>query len=496
MLRYILTIVATIIIACVYLSNILEFSDDELVWHQSSRREDNEKMNTKHTLSPRPYCPSDGIRNHLNCTDWLNDALESMAIVHGSLVTNGNKNATDVKLCQSTLDIDIDSSIRSAGFKVPEGVVIVKCNKALVEFRFWPPNGKISCGIEPLSKLVDPDSIHKNIDAILATDLNYGNSIQHDPLNGLSLSSIAWNVIKESKSNLHVIAGEPLKDLWIELVGEDKIYTYSGGKQKWWFENLYLSPVPTSINFRSTEHLPRSVISIANHIEYKIVDSDHSLPCSTHSMLGFQEWRSNYTKILDEKRSIDDKNGTLVYLQRTHRRYHVYYDCSGSIISTNDTSCDCSSVSEDEFVERLDTLSKHHGLDLVVFHHKTLKEDAEVMSKARVVIGPHGGAFSNILFLNPDSLIIETNLQREVYDNHPSKYKEPPRAFYTHYAASLGHRYWAYQPHVWREYSVGDMRISIELNDYLDFVDKAISGEDVGALQTSAPSHPCVSMMV
>lgn len=84
MLRYILTIVATIIIA--YIS--IEFSDDDkLVWHQSSRREDNEKVNTnKHSLSPPPYCPSDDIRNHLNCTDWLNDALESMAIVMAHLL--------------------------------------------------------------------------------------------------------------------------------------------------------------------------------------------------------------------------------------------------------------------------------------------------------------------------------------------------------------------------------------------------------------------------
>ena len=64
-----------------------------------------------------------------------------------------------------------------------------------------------------------------------------------------------------------------------------------------------------------------------------------------------------------------------------------------------------------------------------------------------MVIGPHGGAFTNILFLDPgrDPIIIESNLHQTFWDccneflGGQAK-KEPPRHFFSPLAASLGIR--------------------------------------------------------
>lgn len=73
---------------------------------------------------------------------------------------------------------------------------------------------------------------------------------------------------------------------------------------------------------------------------------------------------------------------------------------------------------EIEFIKRLDTLSRRHGLEMKVFQHSSLKRVAEAFAQAHVVIGPHGGAFANMIFLNPefDPVIIETHIHQSVYD--------------------------------------------------------------------------------
>ena len=99
--------------------------------------------------------------------------------------------------------------------------------------------------------------------------------------------------------------------------------------------------------------------------------------------------------------------------------------------------------------------------------------------------------------LNP--LMIETNLKQEIYDCCREG-GEPPRHFFMHLASSLGVRYRSFQPHVWRKYGGKDPHmssISLETNEYLDYIDKAIKGIDGidPTIQLSASKHSCIPYM-
>ena len=182
-------------------------------------------------------------------------------------------------------------------------------------------------------------------------------------------------------------------------------------------------------------------------------------------MPGFQEWRNNVSTHFMQNYSTD---GILLYLQRINDekingRFFRFWDC-GDQVQINDTcSCrselesefiqHCRSAPESEFVERLRALSLRHGLEMKVFQHASdVKQDAEIFARARVVLGPHGGALTNIMFLNPElnPVIIESNLEQASFDhcNIGERWKQAPRHFFSRLSASLGHRHVVHQPHV------------------------------------------------
>ena len=428
-----------------------------------------------------------------------------MTIPHGTVAAAG-ANTTETRFCESDA---VPAAIRSAGFRPAAGVALVRCRRALVEVRHHPPRGRVTCGAGRDG--VDPGRTFEGADALLATDINFGNSMQHDIQNGLGMASVMWNFIND-KEDLHVLTGETLGEFYHHLLGgtegtEDRVHFITGARESWWFRSLFVGAVPETITFKTTNHIPTTALEMARRIQHGLVPSDPMLPCSVSSMAGFREWRAEFARPPggpnnpDNPDNPNNPNGTLLYLQRTERRYFVFWDCAEAEGTRNaNGTCSCRSVPEDEFVRRLEGLARRHGLGIEVFRHRNLKEDAAAMSRARVVIGPHGGAFDNTLFLDPalDPIVIETNLQQASYDccRQQFNWQDPPRPCFAHLAASLGHRYRAYQPHVWRDYSVGDMRMSLEVNDYLEFVDETIRGTGDEALQTSAPFHPCVSLMV
>ena len=375
-------------------------------------------------------CPSNMI-DSLQCTEWLVDSFDSILIPHGSVVAAG-ANSTELKLCESNI---VPTTIRSAGFKLASGIALVKCNRALVEVRHHPPRGRITCGAGHGG--VVANKVHESVDFLLATDINFGNSVQHDIQNGLGMASVMWNYIHKTP-NLQILTGKTLAQFWADLVGnKSSVNIIRGSRESWWFRSLYLGAVPEAITFTDQNEIPAKATGMAERIQYGVEPRDPMLPCSVRLMLGFQEWMTSYAPS-----SSDYQNGTLLYLQRAHRRYYSVWDCHNG---ASNSSCSCQSVSDSEFVGRLQQLSQLHGLQFEVFDHTTMKKDAATFSEARIVLGPHGGAFSNIIFLNPelDPLIIETNLQQAIYDQRLHSHhhwNEPPRPFYTHLAESLGHR--------------------------------------------------------
>ena len=103
------------------------------------------------------------------------------------------------------------------------GVALLKCRRALVKFRFHPPNGRVTCGAvctgkDTRGRPIDPNRVFEYADALLAADLYYGNSFQHDVPIGLGASSVMWNLVSD-RTDVHVLTGTILSDLYIDYLG-------------------------------------------------------------------------------------------------------------------------------------------------------------------------------------------------------------------------------------------------------------------------------------
>ena len=96
----------------------------------------------------------------------------------------------------------------------------------------------------------------------------------------------------------------------------------------------------------------------------------------------------------------------VLYLQRSrgHKRQLGVFECS--------LNCSCQVLGEKEVVRRLRNAALEIGLELKIFSHKLIHHDVALIAGAKILIGPHGGAFSNIAFARPDAIVCEVNRPR------------------------------------------------------------------------------------
>ena len=72
-------------------------------------------------------------------------------------------------------------------------------------------------------------------------------------------------------------------------------------------------------------------------------------------------------------------------------------------------------LNEDEIVSELYEYFNHTSYQVVIFNsndYKTLDSLFEFWSKVKFVIGPHGGSFSNVVFMRPETVLIEFQFDR------------------------------------------------------------------------------------
>ena len=341
------------------------------------------------------------------CTnDWILDGFDSMRIRGGEITTfkqsNGTftKNSTELKLChfsnesQRAMNYNSNKGSMMLAGVLPSSGVLLKCNNALIEFRtkhqvkggIFPT---VTCG-HPLQNNDTTNSIISyNVSAVLGTDILGPWTYQHAVKDGLGLSAMIWNHVKDVP-NLHVLVGD-FNELWYYLRGEEHAINapveQKGGTM--WFRHLYIGTVPSEIT--PSEWLTQQPTKDTMRSIQK--GKSDLLPCSLSSMVGFQKWRAEFSSSSNQEFQSNTNNNTLLYLQRlgrsgTYRMGNfVFFDCSGPDVAA---SCNCTKVSEDDFIQRLDLLSRHLGLTLEVFRSDNRKKDAETFAKAKVVIGPHG----------------------------------------------------------------------------------------------------------
>ena len=374
-----------------------------------------QQLSTKHNqilVPSTPHATTHHCPPNLEpiCTnDWILDGFDSMRIHGGEINTfkqsNGTftKNSTELKLChfsnESQRAMNYNSnkgSMMLAGHTLPSTGVLLKCNNALIEFRtkrqlkggIFPT---VTCGHPLIYNDTTNSIISYNVSAVLGTDIMWPWTYQHAVKDGLGLSAMIWNHVKDVP-NLHVLVGD-FNELWYYLRGEEHAINApveqisKGGTM--WFRHLYIGTVPSEIT--PSEWLTQQpTIDTMRSIQK---GKSNLLPCSLSSMVGFQKWRAEFSSSSNQEFQSNSNNNTLLYLQRlgrsgTYRMGNfVFFDCSGPNVAA---SCNCTSVSEDDFIQRLDLLSHHLGLTLEVFRSDNRKKDAETFAKAKVVIGPHG----------------------------------------------------------------------------------------------------------
>jgi len=456
----------------------------------SSLENHSETSGSVAVTTPASYsslCPPD---INLKCTEWIVDGFDLLQVNHlrGRVISTG-QNSTEIKLCEYIDKMGDNTSnysyppvnqwVKSAGLKFPSGIALLKCSGAVFL------NGVLQCGQPRPTSGAGHD-----FDALFGSDTEWPHLFQHNVQNGLGFAGVMWSLLKDVP-DIHILTGPFLVDFYSSLVGRDHVHRFVNRE---WFRNVYLGTVPLKISPRHNQ-LPIETVQLAEGMQYGgDSGSDPMLPCSVFSMPGFQEWRNNISSHFIQHYSAD---GILLYLQREGKRSFHFWDC-GDQVQINDTcSCrselesefiqHCRSAPESEFVDRLRALSLRHGLEMKVFAHTSEKKDAEIFARARVVLGPHGGSFANMIFLNPElnPIIIESNLEQASFDGcNTGRWKQGPRHFFSHLSASLGHRHVVHQPNVWKSYgpraSIKQPEIVIqqEINSYLRFIERTISGAD------------------
>jgi len=96
-----------------------------------------------------------------------------------------------------------------------------------------------------------------------------------------------------------------------------------------------------------------------------------------------------------------------------------------------------------------------------LFDHKTLPHDIAAFRAAHTVIGPHGGALANVVWLPPRSNVIEINVDES--------------ASYAALALEASLTYYRYEPRRW--YGYHDTRpIEVEAGDFIAFVGAVLDG--------------------
>ncbi|MDX1383519.1 MAG: glycosyltransferase family 61 protein [Thermoanaerobaculia bacterium] len=124
-------------------------------------------------------------------------------------------------------------------------------------------------------------------------------------------------------------------------------------------------------------------------------------------------------------------------------------------------------ANEAELLQGLRRRLEGTGLELVVFETpEGLDRDRRLFRRARMVLGPHGGAFANMIFAPPGTQIVEFLPIYRLY-----REGEDPRAAFWGLAQAAGHDYWTVAPSGY-DHDAPGMRVDVE--EVLAVVDRAL----------------------
>ncbi len=125
---------------------------------------------------------------------------------------------------------------------------------------------------------------------------------------------------------------------------------------------------------------------------------------------------------------------------------------------------------EDALLDRLRRRLEGTGLGLEVLEGIYSPGDAEeLMRRARIVLGPHGGAFANMVFAQPGTHVVEF---LPFFESLDAPLGNRPLMYYG-LSQAAGHHYWAVTP---LEYEHDQPHMRVSTDDVLAVVDRILSG--------------------
>lgn len=284
----------------------------------------------------------------------------------------------------------------------------------------------------------DGDCVHIEAPSFLANDLRFPCAFQHEIINGLAMLGTAWSWLRMNR-DVAIYAPQSIRDIVVSNDMNRTVYSFAvHGKVH--FSRLYIA----AVLYRGEDGKP-------DH-EWASWDS--------YGASAYRELTENFKFSLGLRPSSIENRSTVLYLHRPPGHRHLFpHRCL--------ENCNCSSCNFGDLTRVLRLAVSSIGLDFEIFEHKSRDVDITRMHRARAVIGPHGGAFSNILWMQPGSTVVEINRHE--------------RLCFAAMSAEADLRYRRYEANVWRGY---ENSMEVDVDNFARFVVDAIIGMPLKANQS------------
>lgn len=254
--------------------------------------------------------------------------------------------------------------------------------------------------------------------AVLSNDVAFPENMQHEIINGITSLTLGWHFFVANK-HVKILTGPYVRKVLEKFVDNERLLSIRKDRQR--FKQLFI---------------------LAPNWE-----KGDTWDCySTHVLA---EILKLYPAIVD---SVPTRK-KVIYFSRddTKKRTVQSFQC----VRKEDV-CLCEPEERVAFHSAIRERVEALGFDYAVFHPVGFDEDIALIRSAHAVFGPHGGAFMNLIWLYPNSKVIEINAG--------------DRQCYACLTGSVDAQYYRYIPLFWPKDYDSDGTIQVDSYDFVEFL--------------------------
>jgi len=270
--------------------------------------------------------------------------------------------------------------------------------------------------------------------ALLGFDLIH-EIFQHDIINGAAMIGMAWNWL-QNNTNVRVVTTPMLVGVLRPALGTRVVARFA---QSTTYAELFIAtPV-----WRGEDGLP----------------PPQQPTWDIYASHAFEHFTTRFFAAEPDR----PKSRIVLYLDRAPplKRTAVFYQCRDV-----SAACNCSALKHESALAVLRDAVIGEGFRFEVFKHAGLASDQLAFRAAAAVVGPHGGAFSNSIWMRPGRKLIEINIAE--------------RLCFVGTALAAGVVYYRYQPLVFRNY-YALQAMDVDVEHFARYVADVIAGRALSA---------------